>query len=171
MKNIAGIKKIEYALASSISWLTPANNGVFDSFPEWETGADWLELPTTYLTGDLSFVPSVGAQGFLYSIEGQAVRAKIEAESLKTINDIYNENLVLLAHDRNDQVWLVGSPDYPVRLTYRAAFGSGYEQRNQFSLNIVGSQPFLPGIYDPYNYQLQNSAQYVFQNGNSFIYN
>lgn len=171
MENIAGIKRIQYALASTITWLAPASEGVFRSFPEWVGNADWQALSFTYLTGSLSFSPAVGPLGFVYTINSQAIRAKVSLENLQEFNALLGKNLLLLITDRNNQEWLIGSVDYPVQLAYKATFGTNNEELNQLPLTITGAQPHLPGIYGPFNNLMQNGNEFVFQNNDTFLYN
>lgn len=171
MENIAGITKLQYAICSAISFLAPPVGGVQKHFPEFVGDANFAEIPFTYLTGALRSNPAIGANGLVYSISGNAIRAQVSQENIAELEPLLDVNLVLLATDRNSKVWLLGHKDYPVRLSMQLSWGANFDELNQIPITLEGAQPYAPAIYAPIDYLMQNGEAFTFQNGEPIILN
>lgn len=90
---------------------------------------------------DVSINPITDSHGLVYEVTANVI--------LKGDIDIditpFNRTL-LFAKTATGQMWIFGSPQFPLHISYAPSFSSTPSGRNSIVLNITGKSPFAPAM-------------------------
>ncbi|NCD40941.1 MAG: hypothetical protein EOL88_02500 [Bacteroidia bacterium] len=131
--NMVGFQMLSYAYKSSVKSISkPDGNLQVEIVMQSE--ADWKQIYFTIETGQFYIRQKSDESGNYYDIEVNVKIPKVRGNVGALLEDLRNRDLLLKITDNNQQDWLVGTLEQPVRLKFDGVLS--WNDTNSFSVQF-----------------------------------
>lgn len=131
--NMVGFQMLSYAYKSSVKRISmPDENLQVEII--MQSVSDWKQIYFTIETGQFHIRHKSDDSGNYYDIEVNVKVPKVRGNVGALLEDLRNRDLLLKITDNNQQDWLVGTLEQPVRLKFDSVLS--WDNTNSFLLKF-----------------------------------
>ena len=140
---LSGIKELQVADAASTTF-QDIINGELQGF----TANDVTVIPFTMHSGSFSSNLSQGGKGIVREKSASIFFPGISTEVLSKLDELIGQQLIVGVLTREDQFWILGTPDQPLKISASYDSGKALDDESGFEIQF-SSQVRIQLIYSP----------------------
>ncbi len=144
---LSGIKELQVADAASTTF-QDIIQGELDGF----SASDVTVIPFTRHTGSFASDISQGGKGIVRDKSASIFFPGISTEVLNKLDELIGQKLVVGVLTREDEFWVLGTPDEPLKLNANYSSGKALDDRSGFEIQF-SSEVHIQLIYSPSEFE------------------